>query len=130
MAPPEAAVAIARNVRDRIDLGPPHHAGDQLGRDRRQITTPALLPGGDKDARMRLVDERGARAAEREPPAAALGAATHGPRARCTTSLAPWWGAAHEESKARLARRFTDPAAHAATAREQEIQKMMHRNRR
>ena len=121
MAPPKTAIAIARDKRDRINVGNRQNIGDKVCCHARQVPPSALLPRCDKRPRLRLVDECGPRRLKPESPATALRASTNGPWSRGPTSLAQRRAAAHEVPQARPTDRLTDAAADAAASREQGV---------
>ena len=123
MAALELAVAVAGNERDRVDIRPREPGDDELGRDGREITPAALLPRGDERARAGVVDERSPRRGEREPPAAALGAAANGPGPGAPQRSHHGGAQRTSRVEAAVADRAADPAADAAAAGEHEVER-------
>jgi hypothetical protein len=81
-----------------------------------------LLPRPNERACPCVVDDRGARTREREPPPAAFGAATHRPRSRRPTPVADGWCESRQRRRAPLAQRSSGRLADRAPLREHEFE--------
>jgi hypothetical protein len=117
-------ISIPGNECNHIHARPRHGRHDEIGGDGCQVASPTFLPRGDEGTCAILVHEGGASTCERQPPPAALGAATHGPWARRPTALTARRHAPHEPREAGPTDRFANPAADPASARQQHVEEV------
>ena len=82
------ALRIARHGYERVDGGRRHDLGEDRGGLAGEPPPSTLLPRPNERACLGVVDDRRARAREREPPPRALGAAPHRPRPRRPAAVA------------------------------------------
>ena len=94
-----------------------HDLGEDRGSFAGQPPPSTLLPRPNERACPCVVDDRGARTREREPPPAAFGAATHGPRPRRPAPLADGWCESRQRRRAPLAQRSSGRLADRAPLR-------------
>ena len=83
-----ARSAVGRDEREHGRGRPRQRLGDERGRLAGKSPLPVLLPRLHEPPRRLVVDDRGPRGRERDPPAAALGAAPHRPGAGRAAAIA------------------------------------------
>ena len=125
MAAPEAAVAVGRDKRDRLNAWPGDDLGDDVARDGGEITQTALLPRGDEQTDTRVVGDGGTRGAERDPAARALATAPDRPRDRRAAARADGRGEPRQRGRAQRTERGARKSADDTSLGKQEVEQHM-----
>jgi hypothetical protein len=118
------ALRVTGDVDEHIDVRP---RNDLVHENRGFGGEPAealLLPGANEGASPLVVDDRGARLREREPPARALGAAAYRPGARRAASLADRRPQAKEPVPALTAERGSGSSTYGAPVGQEQRQQL------
>ena len=123
VASADAPVAVGRDERERVGVGPGKGGADDVRRQFREPAQPALLPRSYDCRDSTLVSDGGAGGGEREPTPRAFPAPPHRPGRRCAAPSTVHPEQEGERSPAARAEILTQAGAGNATARQDKVEK-------